>query len=495
MPRTSAADRVAKGLKGRLIGGALGLMMAGMAPGLAHAEVRLPHLFSDHMALQAGKPLAIWGWASPGEAVTLRIARQRLHTRADAAGRWLLHMAPLAATTSPITLRVNDRTIEDVVVGEVWLASGQSNMDKPLGEMRGEKPTFDYEKTIAQAENPQIRLFHVAHAQADQPREDVEGQWVRCTPASLAASNFSAAGYYFARALQGRLRGAVGVIQSSVGGTRIELWTAPEGFAGEPSLSAFAQAEGKPGARVQGSLVSVLFNGMIAPLAPYGLRGVLWYQGESNVLDVDDRAAYLSKMRALVLGWRQRWKDDLAFDYVQIAPHLYHVLRHDRVASAEAEPLLWEAQTAALSLPNTGMIVTTDLVDDLADIHPRDKKSVGERLANLALARSYGIKDVAWSGPTYRAMAAEAGQLRLHFDHAEGLATHGGKAPDWFTIAGADGHFFPAKASIEGEDILLSSAMVASPTQARFAWDEAAQPNLFNAAGLPARPFRTETGQ
>lgn len=471
----------------------LALLLAVALPAQAFAEVRLPHIFSDHMALQAGKPVPVWGWADPGEAVTLRFAGQTHTATADADGRWRLTLSPLKAGDAPSVMTVNDLTINDVIIGEVWLASGQSNMEKPLGESKEGKPTFDYEKELAAADHPDIRLFHIKSAHPDTPQSDVDGQWVRCDPASLAASDFSAAAYYFGRKLNAELKTPVGLIESTVGGTRIELWTAPEGFAAVPSLSAFSEAEKTPGAKVDGVIsVSTLYNGMIAPITGYAIRGLIWYQGESNVLDISDGDGYADKMTALVEGWRTVWHDDFPVYYAQIAPHLYSVVRAARVKSPEAEPELWEAQTAALRLPKTGMIVTTDLVDNLRDIHPRDKKTVGERLADLALNKTYGRIDLPVSGPMLSTLTIAGNRAVVAFDYANGLRSRDGQPLSWFTIAGADGAFHPAAAVIDGTRITVSSPDVSHPTVVRFAWSEAAQPNLVNAANLPAAPFRTD---
>jgi sialate O-acetylesterase len=232
---------------------------------------------------------------------------------------------------------------------------------------------------------------------------------------------------------------------------------------------------------------------MIAPLAPFAIKGALWYQGESNLIDYGDGAIYADKMGALVQGWRALFNQDMAFYYVQIAPHLYHVVRPAQTVSPEAEPLLWEAQTASLRIPHTGMVVTTDLVDDLADIHPRNKKEVGERLARLALSKDYGRSGIVASGPMLRAMEVAGARAILSFDHVgAGLVSADGKPLNWFTIAGADGKFHPAIATIEQDRVIVSSAWVNAPKVVRFAWDEAARPNFKNKDGLPAVPFRTD---
>ncbi|MBW8880379.1 MAG: sialate O-acetylesterase, partial [Asticcacaulis sp.] len=377
----------------------------GLLPIAAVADVRLPHIFSDHLVLQAGTAMPVWGWADPGEHVVVRIAGQTRRATATSDGRWQVELVPIERAATPVDMTIkgkaNTVTIADVLVGEVWLASGQSNMEKPLGEQPGQKPTFNYEAELQAADHPDIRLFKVKKARGPIPADDVDGAWMRCDPQSLDKSKFSAAAYYFGRKLNAELKTPVGLIDSTWGGTRIEPWTPPSGFAAAPSLKAFTDAS-PAGPKVEGTNPSTLYNGMVAPLVPFALKGVIWYQGESNIIDNDDGAGYADKMTALVGGWRTEFKRDLSFYYVQVAPHLYHVVRPATVVSPEATPRLWEAQTAALRLPKTGMIVTTDLVDDLFDIHPRDKKTVGERLANLALSNDYGRAGLATSGPMYR---------------------------------------------------------------------------------------------
>jgi sialate O-acetylesterase len=449
----------------------------------ASAAVRLPAVISDHMVLQRGAQTPVWGWAAPNETVSVGIGTQVQRTRAGQDGRWQVLLDLRDQLPAPAALQVrgdgNEIVVGDVLVGEVWLASGQSNMEKPIGEKRGQKPTLDARADIAAADYPDIRLFKVSRKKAGQPGADVAGQWVRTTPASIESTQFSAAAYFFGRRLHQELHAPVGLIDSTWGGTRIELWT-PPASAGEPGAAA-----GDPEA-------SVLYNGMIAGLAPYAIKGALWYQGESNIIDTGDGPAYTAKMEALVSGWRARWQRDFPFYYVQVAPHLYHLVRHAKVADPQAAPRLWEAQAAALRIPKTGMVVTTDLVDDLFDIHPRDKKSVGLRLANLALADSYGRTDIAAHGPMFRAMTVQGHNAVLSFDHAQGLAARDGKALSWFDIAGQDGRYYPGTATIEQDKVVVSSPQVPAPVAVRFGWDEAAQPNLVNKAGLPASPFRSD---
>lgn len=448
---------------------------------IAAADVRLPAIISDHMVLQRAERVPVWGWAAPEEQVTVEIGGQTRSTRAGADGNWriTLNLSGLAPAATTLTVRGdgNEITVHDVLPGEVWLASGQSNMQKPLGQQKGQQPTWNAEAEIAAADHPDIRLFKVGKKDIGKPDADVSGHWVRCSPASIDETKFSAAAYYFGRRLNEQLQLPVGLIDATVGGTRIELWTPPGA----------EDAAGSPKER------SRLYNGMVAGLAPYAIKGVIWYQGESNIIDLDDGPAYTPKMEALVTGWRRQWQTDFPFYYVQVAPHLYSVVRAQHVFhGAESAPLLWEAQAQALRIPNTAMISTIDLVDDLRDIHPRDKKSVGIRLANVALARSYGRKDIEAFGPAYRKIEIMGATAVLHFDHADGLATRDGKAPDSFEVAGADGRYLPATARIDGDKVVVGNAGLARPVSVRFAWHEAAQPNLVNGAGLPALPFRSE---
>jgi sialate O-acetylesterase len=432
------------------------------------------------MVLQRGERVPVWGWAAPGEQVSVQFGDQLKRTRAEADGRWRieLDLRKMPAAPATVTVRGDDNAIviDDVLVGEVWLASGQSNMEKPLGEKSGQKPTFNAEQEIAAADFPDIRLFKVTRKRSAQAAADVAGVWVRCSPSSIDAIKFSAAAYFFGQRLHKELKTPVGLIDATWGGTRIEPWTPSAAPASAPATDATP---------------ALLFNGMIAPLAPAAIKGVIWYQGESNITEDRDQASYTGKMEALVQGWRRHWQIDFPFYYVQVAPHLYHVVRHAKVIDPQDAPRLQEAQADALRIPGTGMIVTTDLVDDLHDIHPRDKKSIGLRLANVALSQTYQRADVAAYGPVFKSLAVEGNQAVLTFDHAEGLTARDNKPLNWFDIAGADGRYYPAEASIRNNQVVVQSAAVPVPAAVRFGWDEAAQPNLVNRAGLPAMPFRS----
>ncbi len=463
----------------------------------------LPRVFSDNMVLPSGQPVPVWGWAEPGESITLRFAGQEKRATVGEDGRWDVRLEPLSVSSEPAELIVTGRkalTLRNVLVGEVWLCSGQSNMEKPVGEQRGQKPTLNHEEELRSAKYPQLRLLKVGRARSSTAARDVDGEWVVCSPENLDRSKFSAAGYFFARRLHTELGIPIGIIDASFGGSLIESWIPPAGFAEAPSLIQWERASATPGSKVtifQGATKmevepATMFKGMIAPLVPFPVRGVLWYQGESNVY-AGDGAIYADKMRALIVGWRGAWMRELPFFYVQLAPLLYHVTRSNMVVSPEAVPLLWEAQTATMQLPQTGMIVTTDLVDDLTDIHPRNKKDIGERLARWALAKCYGRTEIVFSGPLFHRLEVHGDKATVHFEHVgEGLISKDQRPLNWFTVAGPDGVFFPASASIHGETVVVSSPRVPSPTVVRFAWDEAARPNLINRAGLPAVPFRTD---
>ena len=459
------------------------------------AETTVAAMFSDNAVLQRDRPVPVWGTANPGTAVKVTFGAQSQTTQADASGRWQVELAPMPASREPVDLVVHGDqvlVIHDVLVGEVWLCSGQSNMARPMVDQAGRKPIVNSAEEIRAADHPKLRLFKVARAQTDTPAPTIGGHWVVCTPATLAQSSFSAVGYFYGRELQRELDVPVGLIDASVGTTRIESWTSAAGFAAVRSLDELSRAARVPGTSAEGLVPSRVFNGMIHPLAPFALRGVIWYQGENNLHDVVDGARYTDKMEALILGWRSLWRDPaMAFYYVQLAPHLYHVVFPDKIVSPEALPIFWEAQTASLRIPHTGMVVTTDLVEDLFDIHPPRKCEVGERLARLALVRSYGRREIVDSGPRFNHLKIGDGKVRLWFDDiGSGLKTRDGKAPTWFTIAGPDGIFFPAEAEIAGSEVIVMSPAVSRPVAVRFAWDEAARPNLVNSADLPAVPFR-----
>lgn len=453
----------------------LALALALSAPGLA--DVRCASIFGDHMVLQRETEVAVWGWADPGEHVTVRGSWMEAGrvTVPGSDGRWSL-LIPTPAAGGPHTLSVtgeNELRFEDVLVGEVWLCSGQSNMEWRV------RASADADAEIAAADRPRLRIFDVQRAIATEPAEDVEGRWAAVTPETIPG--FSAVGYYFGREVQARIDVPVGLIGSNWGGTVVESWTSREGLAGfEEFRAALERLDGPRGEWFHQNHVTALHNGMIAPLVPYGIRGALWYQGESN----RSRAAqYRRLFPNMIRDWRRKWGiGDFPFYFVQLAPFRYG---EDTGQLSE----LREAQTMALALPNTGMAVTLD-IGDVEDIHPRNKQDVGARLARWALARDYG-QGVVPSGPLYRAMVVVGDTARLHFDHATGLrAAEGGL--EHFTVAGSDRVFHPAEAWVEGETVRVRCAGVPAPVAVRYCWGATDEGTLLGGAGLPASSFRTD---
>jgi sialate O-acetylesterase len=457
------------------------------------AEVKCPPVFASHMVLQRDQAIPVWGTADPGEKVTVEFAGAQSRAITGKDGAWQVKLPPLAASAEPRTLVVtgtNELRFDDVLVGEVWLCSGQSNMEKPLGERKGQRPTDNAEEEIRKANHPLIRVFQMPRN--GRPQKDyLTMQWHPCGSEVVNRMSFSAAAYFFGREVQTKLDVPVGLIHTSVGGTRIELWTPPSAYQGISGLEDVAKAAA--GDRKLGDVrIGSLYDPMVKPLAPYGLRGFLWYQGESNLM-ADDNLIYTAKMQALITGWRTAWElPEAPFYYVQLAPHTYSARKLPNPFSVEALPLFWEAQTKALSIPHTGMAVITDTVAQLGDIHPTNKKDVGERLARIALARTYGMKAVVDSGPVFKEMRIQGNKIALKFDDAEGLRARDREDINEFTVAGEDRVFHPAEAKITKGNVLVSSRIVGKPVAVRFAWNESANPNLVNAAGLPARSFRTD---
>jgi sialate O-acetylesterase len=469
-----------------------------------HATVTLPHIFSDNMVLQREKPVPVWGSAAPGEKVGVAFDGQSKSCTAGSDGQWSVTLDPLKASSTPAELTVsgtNTLKVENVLVGEVWLCSGQSNMEKPFGvaptstDIRPSPILPEAQAELAVANYPEIRILDVRRDRKPTRLRDANIAWSPCNGDSLVAQHFSEVAYFFGRKLHQELKVPIGLIDSSFGGSPIEPWIPSEGFTLAPSLADFAQASGKPWVKGTPQL-SMMFNSMIAPLIPYAIRGVIWYQGESNVGTVADVDRYADEMFALIESWRSEWHDDFPFYYVEIAPFTYFNNGRPgpkKADSSDREALFWEQQTDALQIPHTGMIVTTDITDDVHNHHPRDKRSVGERLAAWALAKDYGRPNVVFSGPKFKSMEVKGNAAIISFDYADGgLVSRDGKPLTWFTIAGADGKFVPATAAIDGDTVVVTSPDVSVPTTVRFAWDELAMPNLSNKAGLPALPFRSD---
>ncbi len=463
------------------------------------ASLKLPAIFGDNMVLQQQQVVPIWGWSAPGATVVVKFAGQSKSTRANDQGRWTVKLAKLQASATPQSLTIESGTTKvftNILIGEVWLCSGQSNMEKPIGNQPGQKPSFNAPEELAAANYPNIRLFKVEKVLSPKPLDDLEkfAAWRSCDSNALESIKFSAAGYFFGREIHTNLNVPVGLVESTWGGTRIEPWTPPVGF---ESVSSLKKLDASPSGKIANTTPMAIYNAMIAPIAGFSMRGALWYQGESNCMGTndDDYLTYEDKMQALVGGWRKIWDEgNFPFYFVQIAPFKYYDSKTRRVSSAETLPEFWTIQSrAARSIKNAGMIVTTDLVNDLNDIHPRDKQSVGHRLALLARSKTYGEKNVVSEGPAFKKMKVEGNHAVLSFENTNGGLMSPNNAPlTWFTIAGADGKFIPANAKIVGDTVEVSAAGIDKPAAVRFAWDETAQPNLFNQAGLPAEPFQTD---
>ncbi len=465
----------------------------------AFSAITLPRVIGSNMVLQRGQAVPIWGWAAPGEKVTVEFAGQKKTAKADADGVWEVRLGKLNASgiADAMTISGSDTvTLTNILVGEVWLCSGQSNMEKPIGLQQGQKPVPNFEQELATGDgHPNIRLFKVEKTLAAAPARDVPAHgWAVCSSNALDAMKFSAAAYFFAREIVKELNVPVGLVESAWGGTRVEPWTPPAGFDQVSALAGLAKFSAGTN-KLDNKTTTAIYNGMIAPLKPFAIRGALWYQGESNCMDVNDGPAYADKFEALIKGWRKVWgQGDFAFYYVQLAPYSYFSNRDKpRVNSPEELPLIWEAQARCLRLPNTGMAVITDTVENPKDIHPENKQDVGKRLARLALNKTYGRKDIVCTGPMFKAMKVKGSEAILAFDNGGSeLHCRDSQELNSFTIAGADGKFAPATARIEGETVVVASPEVAAPKAVRFGWHELAQPNFFNEAGLPASPFRTD---
>jgi sialate O-acetylesterase len=515
-----------------------------------HAEVKLASPFTAHMVLQREMKVPVWGTADPGEAVTVEFAGQQKSATAGADGAWRVDLDPMDASAESRTFTVTGSKsgapiqLGDVLVGEVWLASGQSNMDFSISQkVKYFAGVANEAEEIAAANYPNIRILTGTAEKTYEPQTTIPGEWQVCSPETAPA--FSAVAYFFARDLQKEIKVPVGIVTMAFGASTAEAWIRREALAADPQLSPMlakfdeavksfrsmppatvapppsedvsspsptattppapaaspldVAAASSPGASPAATPrprrqrdpnpihdqhnPTVLFNGMINPIVPYAIRGAIWYQGESIVGGTAGRALYPLVQATLIKDWRSLWGEgDFPFYICQLAA----------LQSNSNNPWVREAQATVLKLPNTGMAVTID-IGDPKSVHPKDKQDVGDRLSRIALANVYGEK-IEYSGPMYLSAGVENGAIRVHFTHlGGGLVAKGGEPLKCFTIAGADGNYVPADAKIDGDTVVVSSPTVAAPVAVRYAWDNYPDGcNLYNAAGLPAAPFRTD---
>jgi len=448
---------------------------------IIYGEVKLPSIFGDNMVLQQQTSAAIWGYASKNTTVRVVTSwnRKSYTTRSDNEGKWKL-TASTPVAGGPYEITISDGKalkLSNVMIGEVWICSGQSNMEMPMkGYMN--QPVTGSNEAIATSENNSVRLFTVTRASSLVPQDDFTGSWKTCEPQNV--SEFSATAYYFGLMLNRVLKVPVGLINTSWGGTRIEPWISENGFKEFDWVTLpDRNLEGK----ISQQLPTVLFNAMINPLVGYGIRGAIWYQGEANRNEPDK---YEKLLPGLVQNWRSEWNiGDFPFYYVQIAPYDYGT-------SGFNSAYLREAQLkASTAIENIGMACIMD-VGEKDCIHPADKEAAGDRLAYLALAKTYGKKGFAFSGPVLKEMKVEGAVVKLTFDNAVNGLTSYGKELSCFEIAGANKRFFPAKAFITGSGITLFYPAVAEPVAVRYAFKDFIVGDLFNTEGLPASSFRTD---
>lgn len=486
----------------------------------ARAEVRLPHVLSDHAVLQRERPIHIWGWATPDARLTVHFHGQSVAAMADPQGEWSAWLAPEAAG-GPYTLTVSgdgpNVTLEDLLVGDVWFASGQSNMEIPLDGFPGSAVIKDAAQEIAAATNPKLRLLLVDKKSSDFPLNDEPDTWTLCTPET--AQHFSAVAYFFGREIAAKENVPVGLIDSTWGGTPADSWVSLDTLGTDaellPAFAARAQianeqadvqariaAENKADAEARAAgqplpphgwhpaqeswLPAGLYNGMIAPFAPLEIRGFLWYQGETN--SSRERAQYYSTLfPALIQDWRMHFEQgNLPFFFVQISSFS---------SPGEDWGMIRDAQRRTLSVTDTAMAVTLD-VGEANNVHPPDKQTVGHRLALAARKMVYG-EDVAYASPLFRQATTVlqpdgTTAMRVWFSHGQGLTARG-EPMDAFEVAGPDHHFVPAQAKIEGETVLVQAAAAPHPRYVRYGWMGVVTHNLYNAAGLPASTFTSES--
>lgn len=481
------------------------------------AQTKLPAILSDNMCLQQSAEVKIWGWDTPGQEVKVAPSwnKKGVKTQADSEGKWQASISTPQAG-GPYKIKINgseELLINNVLTGDVWICSGQSNMDRQLGMQRGQKPIVNFWEAAQQAELPKIRLFVVNRALADEAKDDLEGKWVECSPESVLG--FSAVGYFFGKKLYDELSIPMGLIESSWGGTPVEGWTRKSAMNNDflvnrekdmqqlyemDSLTHARNQEAfdkgylreRPSSpasfyyrRVRHHRIGHLYNAMIHPLLQYRIKGAIWYQGESNRNEPDQ---YAKQFPNMIQNWRDDWGiGDFPFYFVQIAPYYYN-------GNYNIAPI-WEAQEKALKMSNTGMASTQD-IGQIYDIHPPEKEEVGRRLALIALNKTYGQSDVVYSGPTVESIAYQGNQAIITYDPMGGELFSAGNGIGGirsFYLAGERRIFYPASVKIEGNTLTLTAEGLDKPTAVRYLWNDNANATIFNSYGLPAAGFRTDS--
>ena len=443
----------------------------------AFALIELPSVFSDNMVLQQKSEVAIWGWGEPAEELKIVGSWNSSDTVAaivSSKASWKASMKTVEAG-GPYTLSIigsSTITLENVMLGEVWICSGQSNMEWSFNHN-----TMNAEEEVANASYPDIRILLIPKIGDDHRQRNSNAGWIECSPSTVRPT--SAVAYFFARELHKKLDIPVGIISAAWGGTPAEVWLKKELVEEDPELKRaagkleeWAWWPSRPG---------LAYNGMIAPLVPCKIAGAIWYQGESNV---PTYGTYYKLFRKMIEYWREDFGSQFPFYYVQIAPCNY--------GPEKKAFLLREQQVKAMATPNTGMVVISDLVDNVNDIHPTNKQDVGKRLANWALAETYGVSGIACRSPMYKSMEIEKGKIRITFENAENGLVCPDKRITHFRIAGEDRQFMDAEARIKGNTVIVYNKDIKQPVAVRFSFDNTAIPNLFSAEGLPVCLFRTD---
>lgn len=458
------------------------LVLLLLLPQFLMAEIFLPSILSDNMVLQQNSTVKLWGWKTIKPNGEIRImpgwSEDTIRTKGKM-GDWIAEIqTPEAGGTYQIRIESDFEsiTINNVLIGEVWLGSGQSNMEMPVDSIHRDFPgAINFRKEIMEANFPEIRLFLVKKQYSGHKQLDLKGEWLICTPESV--KEFSAVAYFFARKLHLNLDNPIGIIASSWGGTNAETWINRAALDGRPHLlEPFEEMTTSKG--WYPNYPAECYNSMIYPIHQFIIKGAIWYQGESNR---NRPETYPDVMELLISSWREAWAMDFPFYFTQIAPYGY--------ANGVPSQVIREAQAKCLTIDRTGMVVTSD-VGDLKHIHPSEKRTVGERLARWALAKDYN-QDIVYSGPVFKEMVVKRNKVILKFDFAEGLKANE-QTLELFELASESGQYFPAKASIKSQTIVLMSKSVKNPKHVRFAFKPKAQHGLYNNAGLPAAAFRTD---